>query len=421
MNDAFLQDAMDGYDAVQENPMPAIQTLEKRVAAASVPTKKRNVKRIAAWTAAAVLVLLLGTQALKWFTAENALPTKPVIAVSPVVKPDSAATETPAIIHGDHLIADNTPKHITHKKPSSAKITSADVMAAEKTDSPALEVAEVSVSAFKTYDTLDKKYASAISSLKTNHLQTDSSVLAFKSMNEHLSSLNENQSQNVLLGKVAGVVVTQEKGKENNIRIRGISSLSTASPVKKVKGRLVDENGEAIIGGMVALKKGKTTGTTTNMNGEFELYIPKNVKDSLLVASYIGMQPKEFLAKENTGDVKLLADSRTLDEVVVIGYGVTKKKVMTGSVTAKAKVQTFGKKEFIQYFKINYDKEICPEQKLYIKVKFKVNEQGRPTDIQVLKTSCVELEEELKDWLNASPMWTKRNKTVKMTLKIKRK
>lgn len=420
MNDAFLQDAMDGYDAVQGNHLSVIKELEKRIV--SAPTKKRNVKRIVTWVAAAALVLLLGTQTLKWFTADNALlPTKPIIAVSPVVKPDSTTTKTPpATIQPDKLIADNTPKRIARKKSVSAKIINNQTATQKKPIETTL--VEEMLSAYVADDMLNYKVVGTAPSLMYWGIsKSDSSLSAQKSLSGYFTSINEKQLQSELSGKLAGVAVTQEKRNENNIRIRGISSLSTASPVKKVRGRLLDENGDAIIGGTVAFKKDKNSGTTTNMNGEFELYIPKNVKDSLLVASYIGMQPKEFLAKENIGDVKLLADSRTLDEVVITGLGIAKKSSMTGSVTTKAKIQTFGEKEFIQYFKINYDKEICPEQKLYIKVKFKVNDQGRPTDIQVLKTSCAKLEEELKDWLNASPMWTKRNKTVKMTLKIKRK
>ena len=414
MNDAFLQDAMDGYDTVKDNPMSAIKALEKRVSAAYSPAPKRNIKRILFRAGAAMLVLLIGTQVLRWFHTNQTitLPEKNAVTVLPSVKQDSVFTEKKKPVRKEIFIADNAPKKIAPKK---TRTENQIVNTEEITNNTFDET----ISAFKSEESMDKKQVeSSISALKPESLRIDSIPSSPKLLSNYLTSVNENKLTGALAGRAAGITVTQKK--ENDIIIRGTSSLTKSLPEKRVRGRLIDETGEALIGAQVTLKNKKQVGTITDLNGEFELNIPPNLADSVLVASYVGMERKEFLAKENTGDIKLPADSKALNEVVVVGYGATKKSRMTGSTT-KAHVPTFGKKEFIQYFKSNYDKDICNGHALYIQTKFRINEQGRPEDIEIIETSCAELEEELKDWLSASPMWTERNTKVILTIKIKRK
>lgn len=94
----------------------------------------------------------------------------------------------------------------------------------------------------------------------------------------------------------------------------------------KVTGKVVDEKGEAIIGASV-LEKGTTNGTSTNIDGVFTLSAKVN---STLVISYIGYRTQVVSAGKNM-KVVLVEESKSLDEVVVIGYGVQKKKLVTGS------------------------------------------------------------------------------------------
>lgn len=96
-----------------------------------------------------------------------------------------------------------------------------------------------------------------------------------------------------------------------------------------VTGRIVDNNGEAIIGANVVVK-GTTNGTVTDIDGNFSIEAdPKSV----LNISYIGYLSKEIVVgNQKTINVVLLEDTKTLDEVVVIGYGTQKKADLTGSV-----------------------------------------------------------------------------------------
>ncbi|MCS2582832.1 carboxypeptidase-like regulatory domain-containing protein [Bacteroides sp. BFG-551] len=97
-----------------------------------------------------------------------------------------------------------------------------------------------------------------------------------------------------------------------------------------VTGTVTDSQG-GIPGANVKVKGG-TAGTITNMDGQFTLSVPSS--KSILVVSYIGYIPQEVAINgKNKLDIHLLEDTKTLDEVVVVGYGVQKKSHLTGSVS----------------------------------------------------------------------------------------
>ncbi len=100
--------------------------------------------------------------------------------------------------------------------------------------------------------------------------------------------------------------------------------------VEKVKGIVVDEHKVPVTGASVVIK-GLTTGTVTNAKGEFELYTTKN---SSLRINYIGYQQLEVDVKSSDlGTIILKEDQKSLEEIVVVGYGVQTKSNLTGSVT----------------------------------------------------------------------------------------
>mgnify|MGYP002247783745 FL=1 len=96
-----------------------------------------------------------------------------------------------------------------------------------------------------------------------------------------------------------------------------------------VKGLVKDTTGEPIIGANVVVK-GTTNGTITDFDGNFLLNANKG---DIIVISFIGYLTQELPAATSL-NVILKDDTETLEEVVVIGYGVAKKNDLTGSVTA---------------------------------------------------------------------------------------
>lgn len=95
----------------------------------------------------------------------------------------------------------------------------------------------------------------------------------------------------------------------------------------QMSGVVVDNIGEPIIGASVQ-EKGTSRGTVTDLDGKFSF---KGQQGATLVISYVGYITKEVSAGQNL-QITLLEDQKTLDDVVVIGYGVQKKSVVTASI-----------------------------------------------------------------------------------------
>lgn len=99
---------------------------------------------------------------------------------------------------------------------------------------------------------------------------------------------------------------------------------------KHITGTVVDATGEAVIGASV-MEKGTTTGTITDIDGNFSL----NLKGNTVVVSYIGYETQEVnIAGKPSLKIVLKEDAQLIDEVVVVGYGTQKKVNLTGSITA---------------------------------------------------------------------------------------
>lgn len=98
------------------------------------------------------------------------------------------------------------------------------------------------------------------------------------------------------------------------------------------RGKVLDPDGEPIVGASIVEKENKTNGTITDLDGKFKLKISKK-KDKIIVVSYIGMETQEIkVSSDKFLTIKLKEDLRTLNEVVVLGYGNTIRKDLTGSV-----------------------------------------------------------------------------------------
>ena len=110
--------------------------------------------------------------------------------------------------------------------------------------------------------------------------------------------------------------------------------LTLASPDQgehMVTGVVKDQNGELIIGANV-VEKGTTNGTVTDVDGRFSINVAPG---ATLIISYIGYKSLEIeVDNRQAYDIVLSEDSEALDEVIVIGYGTTKRKDFTGSVSS---------------------------------------------------------------------------------------
>jgi TonB-linked SusC/RagA family outer membrane protein len=99
-----------------------------------------------------------------------------------------------------------------------------------------------------------------------------------------------------------------------------------------VKGTVLDKFGEAVIGANV-MEKGTTNGVITDIDGKFTLQVASN--NSVLQISFIGYTPQEITVGDRTSlSITLKEADLALEEVVVVGYGVQKKRDLTGAVSS---------------------------------------------------------------------------------------
>jgi len=110
------------------------------------------------------------------------------------------------------------------------------------------------------------------------------------------------------------------------------NSYAQSQNLKKISGKVIDANNEPIIGATVIIE-GSTTGIVTNVAGSFELTAPVG---STIKVTYIGFSPYEekITNSKNVYLISLSESSKSLDEVVVVGYGTQKRSELTGSITS---------------------------------------------------------------------------------------
>ena len=98
-----------------------------------------------------------------------------------------------------------------------------------------------------------------------------------------------------------------------------------------IKGTIIDEKGEKLPGVSIVVK-GTTRGTTTNSNGDYTISVLDN--KATLVFSFVGYESQEVIVGNRTSlNLTLKLDNKALEEVVVVGYGVQRKKDLTGAVS----------------------------------------------------------------------------------------
>lgn len=107
------------------------------------------------------------------------------------------------------------------------------------------------------------------------------------------------------------------------------AGIMTAQTAMQVRGSVVDETGEPVIGASIRLKHAPDKGTITDADGLFTLSAPS---PSVLVVSYMGMKTQEVEARPELRIV-MRTDAELLDEVIVVAYGTAKKSSFTGSAS----------------------------------------------------------------------------------------
>ena len=128
--------------------------------------------------------------------------------------------------------------------------------------------------------------------------------------------------------EVAGnyIVLSKAQGTSNE----KATFASNVAPNVLITGTVLDEKNEPLVGASVVVK-GTTTGAITDIDGKFSLSIPEG--DATLLVQYIGYESKEIaVGKQRTFTIILEGNDKTLNELVVVGYGTANRKDILGAV-----------------------------------------------------------------------------------------
>lgn len=355
MNDPFLADALEGYSKVEGNHAEEIKKLQILI---TVKAAKKKPNYVKAWSIAAGILLVVGFGT--WYTLHEFLPDEEVLRVAQ--KPVEQLEEK-----NEDLVARNNIPESDSVLPEQEEETAQPQKEAKPVSpSPPVEVATAPAAPLA-------------------QVMDATSVQAEEKM-----EVAKEQVSAALRGRVADVAVVPDLA---------------LSLVPVVKGRVVDEWGDPIAGASVVLND--SSGTITNLDGYFELTTNDGEK---MQVNFLGFEPQ--ILQADTSQTMLIAmheDNAALNEVVVIGYGVSKKQVRTGNaIKVKTPEPVDGKKAYNDYLKKNLVRIVddCSEAKGKVVLTFFVNESGRPYDVKVKKSLCPSADGEAIRLVLSGPKWT---------------
>ena len=389
MNDPFLQDAIDGFDSVQGDHLPVIEELERQIA--NKTTQRPRHYRIWILSAAASLALLLGISTL---------------------------------MNEQTRVEPQVAKQIIEKQIDSLKqiAVAKDTFVAEK---ELAVVKEKSVVKPVLQEETESVTQTAIAQPTFIARESDQNIV-----NVSIAEIIPSETIKVV---TKSSDIADHKVDQQSIKIRGVNSIPTSQSTM-IYGVVLDETNSPVIGASVKYNNGYF-GTVTDMNGRFTLPAPKDKSDKL-VTSYIGYERNVMSLPGDSAIIRLKPDNLALNEVSVIGYGgkknifsKSKTELSTGEalqgrmagvdVQQNRKITNFGEREFKQYFEDNRSKNICDNKSATIIVGFYIDEWGKAANVQVINCDCAELEAEFKRLIKTCPAWTKRNRDLILTLRLK--
>nr|WP_315181719.1 TonB-dependent receptor [uncultured Flavobacterium sp.] len=155
-------------------------------------------------------------------------------------------------------------------------------------------------------------------------------------LNRVISINVKNQAIDVVLEKLFKGTATDYIVRDTQIILKKplIEKTSTTFYVKKtIKGKVSDENGMPLPGASIMDEKTKK-GVITDIDGNFEITVEDS--SAMLLVTYVGYKPKRISANQDNSVIQLFPDTTELKEVVLIGYGSSSRKDVTGAVSSIA-------------------------------------------------------------------------------------
>lgn len=190
----------------------------------------------------------------------------------------------------------------------------------------------VSMKSYSQLITLNEKNATIEKVFKLIEKQTDYNFLYDKqdipkaaTITIHVTNVSIEEALNICLQDQP----LTYKLFQQTIVIKKKEEKKTSNQLKKVSGKVTDEKGEPLMGVNVKLKN-SLVGTSTNLDGYYELNLTDT--NGTLLFTYVGFTPQEKAVSAGVTDVVLETQITNLNEIVLIGYGQSSRRDLTGSV-----------------------------------------------------------------------------------------
>lgn len=152
-------------------------------------------------------------------------------------------------------------------------------------------------------------------------------------LNRVISINVKNQPIDIVLNKLFKGTATDFKVRETQIILKKPFETKTENILflkKTIKGKVIDENGITLPGATVIVENTKNA-VVTNIDGVFEIIVEDS--NAIIVVSYQGYKSRKFIANQENITIQLFPETTDLQEVVVVGYGTSSRKDVTGAIT----------------------------------------------------------------------------------------
>lgn len=424
MNDPFLSDAIEGYDSIPGNHADRIARMQSVITARSAQRKPQGAWKIA--VAAVALIVIVGG----YFTLMNH-------ESSMLTAHESGNVYIDLYVPEDYVEQKRLELTAIQEQNPKKEVIATSIANISNLHEVITPIEPMRVYLPEGYAQLRKEELHELSNRKENReiksssisIQSEDIVDIMPSETPMLASAqNQTESlkeispvQESLADKIPGVEVRSNKNSTARLAI-------SASPaVKKqitLEGKIVDSNDEPLIGVSV-VQKGTNKGTITDIEGNYKLTVDS--ENTPLTAYYIGYDKVEIPNPQETKIIAMKEDNKTLNEVVVTGYGIQKKSVTTGAVSSisKEKIKKVepepisGMAEYKKYLEQNL---IYPQntdcKKGKVIVEFSVGVDGSPTNIKIKKSLCPPFDNEAIRLVKEGPKWRSGNTTTEIDIKF---
>jgi len=211
------------------------------------------------------------------------------------------------------------------------------LFAAHDTNAQLISIATDRASVREVFSQIEKQAKFTFSYQESTIKETPTITLYIKNkqLTEVLFELSKKTDLNFKqIGKVIAVTKIKKDGpqKENGLHLKPIKAVQDYEMISTqdtIRGKVINESREPLIGASVAVKGTKTVAITGNDGG---FVLPNTEKNATLIITYVGYESREVNAN-NTANVILDKKNSYLDEVQVIPYGTTTRRLNTGSIS----------------------------------------------------------------------------------------